>query len=420
MRAEIITIGDEILIGQIVDSNSAYIGKSLSKIGVQVKYITSIGDDRTAILSALQLANSRVDLVLITGGLGPTKDDITKKTLAEFFQDTLVLSQKVLGHIEDLWKSFIKQPLLQVNKDQAMVLSKAEILTNQNGSAPGMWIEKDQTVFVSMPGVPYEMKSIVTTELLPRLIQRFQLPVIVNRTLLTQGMGESMIAERIVDWENRLDPSIKLAYLPNLGRVRLRLSSTHHDKQLVESKVQTAIDELLPLIEDIFVGFEDDRSIETIIGEMLVKKSQTLSLAESCTGGAIAERLTSFPGASRYFVGGLVSYATSIKEQVLGVEGQLIKDHGVVSEEVAIQMAHKAKILFKSDYAISTTGNAGPTTSEGRVSVGTVCMALATPTGVDSYSFQFGNSRERVINKAINKAFELLYNELLKNASKEV
>ncbi len=266
MRAEIITIGDEILIGQIVDSNSAYIGKSLSKIGLQVKYITSIGDDRTAILSALQLANSRVDLVLITGGLGPTKDDITKKTLAEFFQDTLVLSQKVLSHIEDLWKSFIKQPLLQVNKDQAMVLSKAEILTNQNGSAPGMWIEKDQTVFVSMPGVPYEMKSIVTTELLPRLIQRFQLPVIVNRTLLTQGMGESMIAERIVDWENRLDPSIKLAYLPNLGRVRLRLSSTHHDKQLVESKVQTAIDELLPLIEDIFVGFEDDRSIETIIG----------------------------------------------------------------------------------------------------------------------------------------------------------
>jgi nicotinamide-nucleotide amidase len=238
--------------------------------------------------------------------------------------------------------------------------------------------------------------------------------------LLTQGMGESMIAERIVDWENRLDPSIKLAYLPNLGRVRLRLSSTHHDKQLVESKVQTAIDELLPLIEDIFVGFEDDRSIETIIGEMLVKKSQTLSLAESCTGGAIAERLTSFPGASRYFVGGLVSYATSIKEQVLGVEGQLIKDHGVVSEEVAIQMAYKAKNLFKSDYAISTTGNAGPTTSEGRVSVGTVCMALATPTGVDSYSFQFGNSRERVINKAINKAFELLYNELLKNASKEV
>ncbi len=366
MRAEIITIGDEILIGQIVDSNSAYLGKSLSKIGVEVKYITSIGDDRTAILAALKLANSRADLVLITGGLGPTKDDITKKTLAEFFHDNLVLNQKVLSHIEDLWNSFIKQPLLQVNKDQAMVLSKAEILTNQNGSAPGMWVEKDQTVFVSMPGVPYEMKSIVSMELLPRLIQQFQLPIIVNKTLLTQGMGESMIAERIADWENQLDPSIKLAYLPNLGRVRLRLSSTHLDKQLVELKVQKAIDDLLPLIQDIFVGFEDDQSIETIIGELLVQKNQTLSLAESCTGGAIAERLTSFPGSSRYFIASLVSYATAIKEQVLGIDGGLIKKHGVVSEEVAILMAKRAKTLFNSDYAISTTGNAGPTTSEGR------------------------------------------------------
>ncbi len=420
MRAEIITIGDEILIGQIVDSNSAYLGKSLSKIGVEVKYITSIGDDRTAILAALKLANSRADLVLITGGLGPTKDDITKKTLAEFFHDNLVLNQKVLSHIEDLWNSFIKQPLLQVNKDQAMVLSKAEILTNHNGSAPGMWVEKDQTVFVSMPGVPYEMKSIVSMELLPRLIQQFQLPIIVNKTLLTQGMGESMIAERIADWENQLDPSIKLAYLPNLGRVRLRLSSTHLDKQLVELKVQKAIDDLLPLIQDIFVGFEDDQSIETIIGELLVQKNQTLSLAESCTGGAIAERLTSFPGSSRYFIASLVSYATAIKEQVLGIDGGLIKKHGVVSEEVAILMAKRAKTLFNSDYAISTTGNAGPTTSEGREPVGTVCMALASPTGICSYTFQFGTSRERVINKAVNKAFELLYNELLKNASKEV
>ncbi len=420
MRAEIITIGDEILIGQIVDSNSAFIGKSLSQIGITVKYITSIGDDQEAIISALRLAESRTDLIIITGGLGPTKDDITKKTLATYFNDSLVLDKTVLLHIEELWRSYIKQPLLQVNRDQALVLSKAEILANHYGSAPGMWIEKGQTVVVSLPGVPYEMKSILNSELLPKLTERFQLPTIVHRTILTQGMGESLLAERISDWENMLDPSIKLSYLPNLGRVRLRLSSIDQDKMKVEIRVQSAIDTLLPLIQDIFVGFEDNQSIETIIGDILTKRNQTLSLAESCTGGAIAGCLTSHPGASKYFKGSLVSYATAVKTEVLGVDDELIQDQGVVSEAVAIQMAQKVRALFKTDYAISTTGDAGPSTSEGRVTVGTVCIAIAGPTEIQSGTFQFGKSRERVIKKAVNKAFELLYKEILKNASKEV
>ena len=420
MRAEIITIGDEILIGQIVDSNSAFIGKALSKIGVSVKHITSVGDDQNVILSALKIANSRVDFVVLTGGLGPTKDDITKKTLATYFNDILVRNDKVLAHIESLWKTYIKQPLLQVNKDQALVLSTAQILINDHGSAPGMWIEKDGVVFVSLPGVPFEMKAIVDNVLVPRILEKFKLPFILHRTLLTQGMGESMIAELISDWESVLASEIKLAYLPNLGRVRLRLSAQGPVKNVVEEKVQLAIDQLLPLIQDIFIGFEEDDAIEVVIGKTLIVRGQTLSLAESCTGGAIAERLTSFPGSSKYFTGSLVSYATRVKHDVLGVDKEILIQAGVVSEAVAKEMALKAKDLFKTDYAISTTGNAGPTTSEGRVTVGTVCMAIAGPQGVSVFSFQFGNNRERVISKAVNKAFELLYHLLLKNASKEV
>ena len=274
--------------------------------------------------------------------------------------------------------------------------------------------------FVSLPGVPFEMKAIVDNVLVPRILEKFKLPFILHRTLLTQGMGESMIAELISDWESVLDSEIKLAYLPNLGRVRLRLSAQGPVKNVVEEKVQLAIDQLLPLIQDIFVGFEEDDAIEVVIGKTLIVRGQTLSLAESCTGGAIAERLTSFPGSSKYFTGSLVSYATRVKHDVLGVDKEILIQAGVVSEAVAKEMALKAKDFFKTDYAISTTGNAGPTTSEGRVTVGTVCMAIAGPQGVSVFSFQFGNNRERVISKAVNKAFELLYHELLKNASKEV
>lgn len=257
MKAEIITIGDEILIGQIVDSNSAYIAKSLNKIGISVNQITSVQDHRDHILSALSKAQERADFVLMTGGLGPTKDDITKKTLSEFFGDKLIRNEKVLEHIKEIWRKYIKQPLLQVNLDQALVPSKATVLMNQSGTAPGLWMEKNKTIFISMPGVPFEMKALMTNEVIPRLSKTFDLPYILHKTILTYGMGESVIADRISDWENKLPNSIKLAYLPNLGRVRLRLSSKGPDKAIVSQSIQTQLDLLLPQISDIFVGFED-------------------------------------------------------------------------------------------------------------------------------------------------------------------
>ncbi len=305
MKAEIITIGDEILIGQIVDTNSAFIATELNKIGVSVYQITSVQDDKTHILKAFEAAEKHVDIVIITGGLGPTKDDITKTTLAQYFDDTLVYDEAVLKNIKYLWEHFVKQPLLQVNIDQSLVLSKATALMNKSGSAPGMWLEKNNTIFISLPGVPYEMKGLMNDEVLPRISEKFDRPFILHKTLLTYGLGESVIAERIKDWEAALPESIKLAYLPNLGRVRLRLSSTGFDKAAITAGVDAQVSALLPLINDVFVGFEEQSSIEQIIGNQLVKHGKTLAVAESCTGGKIAENITAHPGASAYFKGGL-------------------------------------------------------------------------------------------------------------------
>ena len=378
MNAEIITIGDEILIGQIVDTNSAYISKELNKIGVSVFQITSIKDDKSHILEALENAEKRADLVILTGGLGPTKDDITKKTLAEYFDDTLVRNNEVIAHIKHIWKTYIKQPLLQVNLDQALVLSKAKVLMNQSGSAPGMWIENNTTVFVSLPGVPFEMKALMQNEVLPRLSDQFKLPFILHKTVLTYGLGESVIADRISDWENNLPKNIKLAYLPNLGRVRLRLSSKGFDKALVYESINTEIEKLVPQISDVFVGFEEDSSIEQIIGNQLMKSNTTLAVAESCTGGRIGAQFTANAGASVYFKGGLIAYNTTIKTQILGVQKDLIKKYSVVSVEVAKAMALGVQKLFNSDYAVATTGNAGPTKGDSDAEVGTVCIAIAT------------------------------------------
>ena len=414
MKAEIITIGDEILIGQIVDTNSAFIAKELNNIGVSVYQITSVQDDKTHILKAFEAAESNVDIVIITGGLGPTKDDITKKTLAQYFEDTLVYDEAVLNNIKHLWKHFVKQPLLQVNIDQSLVLSKATALMNKSGSAPGMWIEKNNTIFISLPGVPYEMKGLMNDEVLPRISDKFKLPYILHKTLLTYGLGESVIAERIKDWETALPDSVKLAYLPNLGRVRLRISSTGFDKPAVIKTVDAQIEILLPLINDIFVGFEEQSSIEQIIGNQLVKLGKTLAIAESCTGGKIAENITSYDGASAYFKGGVVAYATETKIEVLKVAPELISKHSVVSSEVAEAMALNVKTVFKSDYGIATTGNAGPSKGDSDAEIGTVCIAIATPDGVFSQQFNFGKQRLRVVQKAVTMAFTLFQKEIFK------
>ena len=412
MNAEIITIGDEILIGQIVDTNSAYISKELNKIGVSVFQITSTKDDKSHILEALENAEKHADLVILTGGLGPTKDDITKKTLAEYFDDTLVLNNEVIAHIKHIWKTYIKQPLLQVNLDQALVLSKAKVLMNQSGSAPGMWIENNTTVFVSLPGVPFEMKALMQNEVLPRLSEEFKLPFILHKTVLTYGLGESVIADRISDWENNLPKNIKLAYLPNLGRVRLRLSSKGFDKALVYKSINTEIEKLVPQISDVFVGFEEDSSIEQIIGNQLMKSNTTLAVAESCTGGRIGAQFTANAGASVYFKGGLIAYNTTIKTQILGVQKDLIKKYSVVSVEVAKAMALGVQKLFNSDYAVATTGNAGPTKGDSDAEVGTVCIAIATPKHVFSKQFTFGKQRERITTKAVHMALTLLQKEI--------
>ena len=414
MRAEIITIGDEILIGQIIDTNSAYIAQELNKIGVSVYQITSVQDDKIHILEAFQAAEKNVDIVVITGGLGPTKDDITKTTLAQYFEDTLVYDEAVLENIKYLWKSFVKQPLLQVNIDQSLVLSKAIALMNKSGSAPGMWLEKNNTVFISLPGVPYEMKGLMNDEVLPRISQKFKRPFILHKTLLTYGIGESIIAERIKDWESALPEPIKLAYLPNLGRVRLRLSSKGFDKEAIIDGVNAQVTALIPLISDVFVGFEEQSSIEQIIGNQLTKLGRTLSIAESCTGGKIAENITAHSGASNYFKGGLVAYAMDSKIDILKVNPELIKAHSVVSNQVAEAMAENVRQLFASDYGLATTGNAGPTKGDSEAEIGTVCIAIATPSGVFSQQFNFGKQRLRVVQKAVTMAFTLFQKEIFK------
>ena len=414
MQAEIITIGDEILIGQIIDTNSAFIAKELNKIGVSVYQITSIQDDKSHILNAIKEAEGHADFIIITGGLGPTKDDITKKTIAEYFEDTLVRNEAVTENIHKLWKQYINQTPTQVNLDQALVPSKAQVLMNEVGSAPGMWLEKHGKVFISLPGVPFEMKALVTNQLIPKLQKIFKFPYILHKTILTYGLGESSLAARIEAWEDALPSFIKLAYLPSLGKVRLRLSAKGIDKTTIDDEMQKQVDLLLPQIADIFVGYEEDESLEAVIGKQLNLLGKTLATAESCTGGKIAESLTAIAGASNYFKGSIVSYATQSKIDVLHIPEDLIKTHSVISAEVAEAMASNVLQLFQTDYAIATTGNAGPTKGDADAEVGTVFIAIATKTGVHSEKFNLGNHRTKVIHKAVNKAFEMLQKEILK------
>lgn len=416
MLAEIITIGDELLIGQVIDTNSAFIAQSLNSIGASIYQITSVQDDRAHILQAFADAESRVDIIIITGGLGPTKDDVTKKTIAEYFDDTLIRDASVTKNIEDIWKKYVRQTLLQVNKDQALVPSKATVLMNELGTAPGMWIDKGKKTFVSLPGVPFEMKKLIVNKVIPRLKEKYKFPFILHKTLLTYGLGESTLAERIEAWEDALPETVKLAYLPNLGSVRLRLSSKGFEEKEVRKNIDTEIEKVLPLIKDAFVGFEDEaKSLEVLIANRLTKSGKTLAIAESCTGGNVAERFTQNAGASAYFNGGVVTYATESKIKVLGVSKDLIEKHSVVSAQVAEAMAKNVRELFNADYGVATTGNAGPSKGESDAEVGTVFIAIATKDRVISKSFMLGSARKRVIVKGVNKALEMLEKEILKN-----
>ena len=415
MKAAVVTIGDEILIGQIVDTNSGFIAKSLDKIGIETREMLSISDDKQHILDTFASLQNKVEVVLITGGLGPTKDDITKHTLCEYFGDTLVRNAEVELHVIALIERALGKSASQINKDQALVPSKCTVLHNQVGTAPGMWIKKENTVFISLPGVPYEMKYLIENQVIPKLVHEYQRPYIVHKTILTYGQGESHVAERIEDWENQLPECIKLAYLPSPGRVRLRLTARGKDKQLLEEAIAANVKSLDMIIHDIIVGFEEEDTIEVVLGRILKNKQFTLATAESCTGGKIAQLLTSVPGASAYFKGSVVSYATEAKINVLGVSKELIDACTVVSKEVASAMAMNVQKMMQTDYAIATTGNAGPTKGEADAEVGTVCIALATPKGIVVEEFNFGQPREKVIDRAVIKSLEMLQKEILKN-----
>ena len=415
MKATIITIGDEILIGQIVDTNSAFIAKSLDKIGVEINEMISISDDKQHILDTFARLQNAVDLVIVTGGLGPTKDDVTKKTFCDYFEDELVVDQEVLAHVTELIEGFYKRPITQINKDQALVPSRCTVLHNQVGTAPGMWMKKENTVFISLPGVPYEMKYLVENEIIPRVIKEYKRPYILHKTILTYGQGESLVSERIEAWENSLPEFLKLAYLPSPGQVRLRLSARGVNKEQLEEAIDEFVTSLDAIINDIIVGFEEEETIEVVVGKMLKKQKMTISTAESCTGGKIAAVLASVPGASDYFKGSVVSYATKAKIDVLEIPESLINEFSVVSAEVVSAMALNVKKIMKTDYAIATTGNAGPSKGDGNAEIGTVFIALATPNEVIVEEYNFGQPREKVIDRAVVKSLELLQKEIYKN-----
>lgn len=417
MRAELVSIGDEILIGQIVNTNAVFLAKELNIIGVEVVQISSISDQKDAIINALNEARNRADIIIMTGGLGPTKDDLTKHTLCAYFDDHLVKNEVVLEHIENIFKKYVTTPISDMNREQAQLPSKATILHNRYGTAAGMWFMDREQVFVSLPGVPYEMEALVKEEVLPKIQQQFVLPALYHKTILTYGLGESVIAERIEDWENDLPTPIKLAYLPSFGRVRLRLSTKGPELDALKKELNTQLEKVIPLIQDIYFGAEEDEPIEILIADKLNELGKTLSCAESCTGGAIATRFTSCAGASAFFNGSAVTYATDSKTNLLDVEKSIFSEHGEVSKAVASAMALGAKKKFNTDFALATTGNAGPTKGDQGQEVGSVFIGLATPVGVESFQFNMGNNRTSVIHKTVNQAFEILYRELLKQKS---
>ncbi len=415
MKAVIITIGDEILIGQIIDTNSSYIAKALDKIGIATYEMLSISDDKSHIVKTLLEVQNKYDVVLITGGLGPTKDDITKKTFCEYFDDVLVQNDAVLEQVKSIIEGIYKKPITQLNIEQALVPSKSKVLFNKMGTAPGMLMEHQNTVFISLPGVPYEMKYLIDNEVIPYLVNAFERPYIVHKTLMTYGRGESLIAEQIEDWETNLPSFIKLAYLPSPGKVRLRLTARGKDEAVLLDSVLIEIEKLKPLIGDIIVGYDEEETIEVVLSRALSERHLTLATAESCTGGKIAQLISSVPGASACFNGGIVAYSNQIKIDVLKVNTDTIRQFSVVSNEVAKEMALNCRSIFNTDYAIATTGNAGPTKGNSEAEIGTVFIAIATPNEVFVEEFNFGQPRDKVIDRAVNKALEWLNKEISKN-----
>lgn len=410
MLAEIITIGDELLIGQVIDTNSAWIAEQLNMIGIRVHQITSISDNQEHILSTLREASGRAGLILITGGLGPTKDDITKQTLCRFFNTSLIFSEEAYKNVEKLF-SARGYAVSELNRLQAMVPANCRVIPNPNGTAPCMWFEEQGCIYVAMPGVPFEMKAIMEDEIIPRLLNgRNQ--VILHRTILTEGIGESHLAAVIEPWEDSLPSFIKLAYLPQPGIVRLRLTAYGIDRTVLQNAIEKAERELYAYAGNFIFGFDTD-TMESVIGKLLRNKGKTLSTAESCTGGNIAQLITSIAGSSDYFKGSVVAYSNEIKEQFLGVPHEVIAVHGAVSEKTVVAMAEGIRTRFSTDYSIAVSGIAGPAGGTAEKPVGTTWIAVATPTETISRKFLFGEHRGRNIRKASVAALNMLRSKLI-------
>lgn len=409
VTAEVLSIGDELLIGQTMNTNAGWMGAELGLIGIRPIRTRVIGDDKAEILEALR--NCVADVVLITGGLGPTKDDITKHTLCEFFNTRLVRHPDIEEHIVSMFVRMGRDPkdVLEVNRAQADLPETCTVVFNSRGTASGMWFDRDDRVFVSMPGVPYEMKGIMSEHVLPMLQNRFNPPVIVHRTILTAGLGESHLANRIEVWEDGLAPlGIKLAYLPSPGMVKLRLSAyANKDAAEARARVNGQADALYQLIPELIFG-EGDVSLEQAIGRMLKERGQTLALAESCTGGYLSHLVTSVPGSSAYYIGGVVSYANAVKMEELGIPSDMLELNGAVSQPVVERMAQGVRAALRSDWAIATTGIAGPDGGTPDKPVGTVWIAVAGPNGVISRLGGFPGTRDLVIERAAMSGLNML------------
>ncbi len=390
--AEIITIGDEILYGQTLDTNSHWISEHLDMINIKVFQKTTIGDTEEHILTALTDASSRVDVVLITGGLGPTSDDLTKPTLAKYFGVDLVLNQEALQEITDLFTR-AGRPMTIMNEQQALLPDNCEKVTNKMGTAPGMWFDENDTVYISMPGVPYEMKSMMEEYILPRLSKKFQKEQIVHKIIRTVGIAESRLADIIKDWQSSLPSNQKLAYLPSFGQVKLRITGTGSDRSVLDASIDTKVAELIPLIDEHVYGFDNDE-LEEVVGQLLLGGKCTLATAESCTGGNVAATLTSVPGSSAYFVGSVIAYDNSVKKKVLNVKEESLARHGAVSEEVVKQMAEGVRMALGADIGLSTSGIAGPTGGTPEKPVGTIWFGYSDKHRTIARKMQFTKNRQ--------------------------
>lgn len=410
MKAQIITIGDEILIGQIVDTNSAWIADRLNLAGITVESKLSIGDRREQIIAALDNALSASDIVILTGGLGPTKDDITKLTLSDYFHSPLVRCEAVYQQVERMMKAR-GIDFNALNRSQAMVPECCTVLENSNGTAPGMWFERDGKVVVSLPGVPFEMEELMKQLVLPRLIERFSLGSNTHRTAITFGLAESMLAERIATWEDALPEWLHLAYLPNPSGIRLRLSAYDVDRERAEGEIAARFAALEKIIPQYLFGYGDD-TLAKVTAQRLTQTGKTLSVAESCTGGALSAAFTAIAGASEYFMGSVTSYSNRVKEEVLGVSGEDLERYGAVSQSVACQMAQGVRRLCHSYYGIATTGIAGPTGATADQPVGTIWIAISSPERTIAEEVHYGRLRKQNIERAVAAAINMLRMEM--------